>query len=361
MIEFGIILEPSPGYTAPLATEVEELGFDILLCPDTQNLSPDPIGQLNLASQTTTRLKLGTGVTNPITRDVAVISAALATLQVESKGRVICGMGRGDSSAAHIGKPNATTAELRLYAERFKTYVGGGTVMRGEKESNLRWLDSVTLDPIPLDIACTGPKTIEMAVDIADRVSFAVGSAPERIAWAMEVAEHRLAVTGRPRDSIQIGAYVNLVCDPDEQRAIELGRLVSGMVAHFAGMKDVSLAHLPKKLHGIAAYMQQGYDMQRHAKDGGSHQEVITDEFVDWFSICGPAEKCRTRLQELLDMGLQHVYQLGGTPVSHPHGERQRGLVNQARHFALNVMPHFRQPRATNHEADQPDAGAARV
>ncbi len=49
MIEFGIILEPSPGYTATLAAEVEALGFDILLCPDTQNLSPDPIGQLNLA------------------------------------------------------------------------------------------------------------------------------------------------------------------------------------------------------------------------------------------------------------------------------------------------------------------------
>ncbi len=350
MIEFGIVLEPSPGYTAPLAAEVEALGFDIMLCPDTQNLSPDPIGQLSLASHATKRLKLGTGVTNPITRDVAVIAAALATLQVESKGRVICGMGRGDSSAAHIGKRNATTAELRLYAERFKTYVGGGTVMRNTKESTLRWLDSVELDLIPLDMACTGPKTIEMAVDVADRVSFAVGSAPERIAWAMDVAERRLVATGRPRDSIQIGAYVNLVCDPDEQRAIELGRLVSGMVAHFAGMKDVSLAHLPEKLHSVAAYMQQGYDMQRHAKDGGSHQEVISDDFVDWFSICGPAEKCRSRLQELVDLGLEHVYQLGGTPISHPHGERQRGLVKQARNFALDVMPHFRKSHTASQE-----------
>jgi hypothetical protein len=45
MTEFGIVMEPSPGNTAPLAEKIEQLGFDILLSPDTQNLSPDPIGQ----------------------------------------------------------------------------------------------------------------------------------------------------------------------------------------------------------------------------------------------------------------------------------------------------------------------------
>ena len=94
--EFGIVMEASPGYTARLAQQIEALGFDILLCPDTQNLSPDPFSQLALAAQTTTRLKLGTGVTNPVTRDAAVTACALATLQAESQGRVICGIGRGD-------------------------------------------------------------------------------------------------------------------------------------------------------------------------------------------------------------------------------------------------------------------------
>jgi len=62
--EFGIVMEASPGYTARLAKQIEDLGFDMLLCPDTQNLSPDPFSQLALAAQTTTRLRLGTGVTN---------------------------------------------------------------------------------------------------------------------------------------------------------------------------------------------------------------------------------------------------------------------------------------------------------
>jgi 5,10-methylenetetrahydromethanopterin reductase len=139
--EFGIVMEASPGFTAPLARDIEQLGFDVLLCPDTQNLSPDPFGQLALAAQTTTRLKLGTGVTNPVTRDAAVTACALATLQAESKGRVICGIGRGDSSAAHIGLRNGTTAQLKTFVQRLQAYTRGDTVDRDGTPSRKRWFD----------------------------------------------------------------------------------------------------------------------------------------------------------------------------------------------------------------------------
>ena len=102
MTDFGLIVEPSATYTAPLAKRIEAMGFGYFLAPDTQNLCADPYGQLNLAAVATTTLRIGTGVTNPITRDSAVTAGALATMQVESGGRVICGIGRGDSSAAHI-------------------------------------------------------------------------------------------------------------------------------------------------------------------------------------------------------------------------------------------------------------------
>lgn len=342
MIEFGIVMEASPGQTARLAREIEALGFDLLLCPDTQNLSPDPIGQLSLAAHATTRLRLGTGVTNPVTRDVAVTASAFATLQAESRGRAICGIGRGDSSAAHAGVAHGTTSELRAFVQRFQAYVRGETVDRDGTASKLRWFDSVSVAPVPVDLACTGPRTIEMAVDVAERVTFAVGSAPERIEWALGIARARLAQTGRPRESLRLGAYVNLVCDADERRALELGRMIAGMVAHFAGIREASLDHLPPRLREVAGYMQRGYDMQRHARDSGSHLTVIPDEFVDWFSICGPPEKCRRRLGELIDLGLDHVYQLGGSPVAHPHGARQAAMVEQARLYATDVMPHFR-------------------
>ena len=86
MIEIGVVNEPSAGFTAPNAKRLEDMGFDYLLTPDTQNLSADPYGQLSLAAAATKTIKLGTGVTNPITRDVAVTASALA---VTATSRVI--------------------------------------------------------------------------------------------------------------------------------------------------------------------------------------------------------------------------------------------------------------------------------
>ena len=342
MTEFGMIMEPSPGYTAKLATRIEAMGFDILLTPDTQNLCGDPYGQLSLAAASTRNMKLGTGVTNPVTRAPAVTASAMASLQIESGGRAICGIGRGDSSGAHIGRRQATTEELRDCAEAVRRYISGGDVMIGDQVSTMRWIQPGELPPVPIDMACTGPKTICLAADVADRVSFAVGSAPERIDWALRTLNDRLEETGRDRGELSVGAYINLLCDPDESRAIDLARTIAGLVAHFTGMKHSPVEHLPPQLKPLAVKLKTEYDMKHHNQAAGSHLAFVDDEFVDWFAIAGPAQKCIDRLGVLLDKGLDHVYILGGSPVSHPHGEFVTGFVNQTEHFAADVLPHFR-------------------
>ena len=342
MTEFGMVMEPSPGYSAKLAARIEDLGFDILLSPDTQNLNGDVYMELCLAAHTTKRLRLGPGVTHPVTRVAAVTASAIATLQAESNGRAICGMGRGDSSAAHIGRRQATTEEVRKYTQDVQTYLRGDIVHINGTESKMRWIDPELIPPAPVDIACTGPKTIRMAADVAERVSFAVGSAPERLEWALNVFNERLEETGRPREDVQVGAYVNLVCDPDENRAIKVAKTVAGLVAHFTGMKHAPVDHLPPQLKRLAVKLKTEYDMARHAQNEGSHLELVDDEFVDWFTIAGPPAKCIERLGGLVEMGLQHVYVLGGSDVSHPHGARMTASVEQVSHFAEHVLPHFR-------------------
>ena len=141
------------------------------------------------------------------------------------------------------------------------------------------------------------------------------------------------------RSTLSVGAYVNLVCDPDEKRAINLGRMISGMVAHFAGMKDSPVEHLPPQLKDLAIRMKSGYDMARHAQNEGEHLQMVDDQFVDWFSICGPPAKCLDRLQALIGLGLDHVNLLGGSPVPTPHGARQEAMINQTRLFAEKVLP----------------------
>jgi hypothetical protein len=118
MTEFGIVMEPSPGNTAPLAEKIEQLGFDILLSPDTQNLSPDPIGQLNLAGARTTTLRLGTGVTNPITRDPAVLASSLAlTFSRNWRPRPMRHWTRRFQSGAHWKRQRLYRTAENLYRE----------------------------------------------------------------------------------------------------------------------------------------------------------------------------------------------------------------------------------------------------
>ena len=58
--------------------------------------------------------------------------------------------------------------------------------------------------------------------------------------------------------------------------------MISGMVAHFAGMKDSPVEHLPPQLKALAIRMKSGYDMARHAQNEGSHLQMVDDGFVDW-------------------------------------------------------------------------------
>src|SRR5262249_52356943 len=103
-MEIGVIMPPLPKRAGYLARMVEDMGFAAMLFPDSQNLAPDVWSELVLAANATKTLQLGPSVSNSLTRDAAVTAGAALTLQVESDGRALLGMGRGDSSVQRIGK-----------------------------------------------------------------------------------------------------------------------------------------------------------------------------------------------------------------------------------------------------------------
>ena len=157
-----------------------------------------------------------------------------------------------------------------------------------------------------------------MACEVSERVSFAVGSSYDRVSWAMNTALEHIEKIGRSRDEIKIGAYINLICDPDEKRAIGMARMLAGLVAHFTAMKNAPIDHLPPSLQKISNSLQTEYDMKNHSSEKGSHLELIDDDFIDWFTISGSSEKCIDRLSGLIELGLDHIYLLGGSPVAEP-------------------------------------------
>ncbi len=138
--EFSLRSYPLPDDVRAHAAAAEDDGWDGLLLTDTQNLSMDVIGSLYLAASATSRLKLGTAVTNLVTRHPAVVASTFATLHSVTGRRAHLGVGRGDTALQLIGLRPPSAHEFEQQVGRLKTYLRGGTVDVDGFGSRITWL-----------------------------------------------------------------------------------------------------------------------------------------------------------------------------------------------------------------------------
>lgn len=120
-----------PRRVAELARSAEGRGFTGLLVADSQNLTADIWVELGLAGAATTRLRLGPGVTNPVTRHVAVTASAAATLHAETNGRATLGFAQGDSALSQIGRKRLPVNAFEHQLETLQGLLRGETVQLG--------------------------------------------------------------------------------------------------------------------------------------------------------------------------------------------------------------------------------------
>ena len=312
-MEFGIISLPLPDRAVAAAAAAEEDGYDVVLLPDSQNLFGDPYTELALIAKATRRIRLGTGVTNPVTRHPAVTAASIYSVHVESGGRAILGMGRGDSSLGHIGRQPAPMKTYANYVRHVQTYLSGGEVEQRGFPSRLQWLEQYPLPKVPMDMACTGPKSISLAAATAERVTFAVGAAPERVQWALDVARAAAVEAGRDPETIQFGAYINAVALPDRDAARQALRGGVATFAHFSGMPGTVFDGQPAVLRRVSETLQAAYDTRQHSQADADHATLIDEQFIDWFAVAGPPDYIIERLLPLMGLGLNHLYFVGAS------------------------------------------------
>ena len=317
-----------PGLAARTAAWAETAGWDGMLVVDSQNLSGDPYVALAMAARETTTIGLGTGVTNPMTRHPAVTATAIATVQAESSGRAILGIGRGDSALAHLGLAPAPVPAFEDYLRRLQAYLRGEDVELEEPTaggpagvdtlgfaatpttSRIEWIRPED-GKVPVEVAATGPRVIAAAARHADRVLLAVGAEPERVQWGMDTARAAREAAGLDPDGVAFGAFVNVVAHPDVDVA---RRLASGSMSTFARF---SVMH--GKVSGpasaddeqVLAAVRGAYDMTLHTRASSPQAKALTPEFIDRFGVVGPPDGCAERLRALTDLGLERVVAIG--------------------------------------------------
>ena len=168
-MKFGFTLKPDHSIerTLALTRQAEAAGFDYGWLFDSHVLWRDPYPLLTLMAGATTRLRLGTCVTNPATREPSVTASALATLDEISSGRMDLGIGRGDSARRVLGKPPTTPATVEEAVGVIRDLVEGRSVEYEGTELSLPWVGAWKL---PVWIAGYGPQALKMTGRIADGV-----------------------------------------------------------------------------------------------------------------------------------------------------------------------------------------------
>src|ERR1700757_2680386 len=145
MIEFWRAGGSVSGMSAALARQVEAEGWDGQMFMDSQSLSADPFVLMGAWAMVTERLRLATGVTNPLTRHPAVLAANIATVHSISQGRAVLGIGRGDSALAYLGHAPVRLGAFRRALEQLQTLLSGGEVSFSAEQIFAQALSSESL------------------------------------------------------------------------------------------------------------------------------------------------------------------------------------------------------------------------
>ena len=159
-MQFGFTLKPDHTIerTLALTRQAEAAGFDYGWLFDSHVIWRDPYPLLTLMAQATDRLRLGTCVTNPATREPSVTASALAVLDELSGGRMDLGIGRGDSARRVLGKPPTTMATLEEAIVVIKALVEGRAIEFEGTELDLPWTGKWTLPGLGRGLRPDGPR-----------------------------------------------------------------------------------------------------------------------------------------------------------------------------------------------------------
>jgi 5,10-methylenetetrahydromethanopterin reductase len=281
----------------------------------------DVYATLALCAVDTTRIKLGPGVTNPVTRHPSVTAAAIATIESLAPGRAVLGIGIGDAAVKGIGLKPSSLEELERYIQSVRHVLAERSVS------------------VPVYLSASGPRMLEMAGRIADGVLISVGAHPALLQEAMARVLEGVKAAGRRPDNIDFGFIVSLAASDDEAQARRAARpLAAKKSKDFAG----GLFSIPEALRHLvpdARALRDRYDYKFHFKPDAPHNEFVTEELIDVFTVAGSTAQCVAKLAAIFAFLREKG---AGRVVFQPGG----GLREKSIELLVgDILPRLRAPR----------------
>jgi probable F420-dependent oxidoreductase len=311
-VDFGFTLKPEHDVrrTVELTRRAEANGFTYGWLFDSHVLWREAYVLLTLMAQATERMRLGTCVTNPATREPSVTASGLAVLNELSQGRMDLGIGRGDSARRVLGKAPTTVATLEEAIGVIRDLVEGRKVTFEGTDLQLTWTGRWRL---PVWVAGYGPMALAMTGRVADGVMLQLADA-DLIRWLVGQVREAEVAAGRERGSVKVMAAAPAHVGPRElgrDRTRWFPALVSNHVMDLVNKYPPD--QLPSALTGYIRD-RTGYDYHHHAEVGSANAAFVGDEVTDRFCVLGEVDEHLAKLHELADAGVDqfNIYLMNG-------------------------------------------------
>ncbi len=315
---FGIEFVPDEsvlkiGYMAKLA---EDAGFNNIWITDHYN-NRDVWSTLAVLSMMTNRIKLGTGVTNPYTRNVAITASSIASINELSGGRAILGIGPGDKATF-----DKMGIEWDKPLTRVKEAVLAIRALLAREQVNQAGFKGAQMafgaGKIPIYIGAQGPKMLELAGGIADGVLINA-SHPDDFKFAVPVIRQGAREAGRKPEDVQVCAYASFSADKDQAKAVNASKIVVAFIV--AGSPQNVLDR-----HNIGMDEAKAISDALAKYDFKSAMAAVTPKMTEAFSVSGTPQDCRARIEELVKTGVTQI--VVGSPIG-PNKESAIKLIGK--------------------------------
>lgn len=302
----------------------EEAGFEAVWQAESRLVREATVPMAAFAA-VTERIRVGSGVVNPWTRNVGLMAATFVTLDDLAPGRVLLGIGAWwEPLASKVGvRRERPLTAMREYVEVVRRLVAMENVTFHGAYVDVEdiQIDIVHGDRsprnVPIYIGATGMQMMELAGEIGDGVllNYLVGSKYNET--ALEHLAVGAARSGRAVDDVDRPQLV--VCSLDENRDLALDR-ARELVTQYLGQQP----HIMKASGVDQALLDQ---IGKVLTWPAGPQEIrramalVPDEVVQLITASGTPDECRAKVREYVEAGCT-------CPVLYPLGDDVHAMID---------------------------------
>src|SRR5438128_2104746 len=249
--------------------ELEAEGVRRVWVIDSQLAMKDVYAGLVVAALNTTRIGLGTGVTNAVTRHPTVTANAISAIAELSHGRAILGLGAGDSALYGVGLKPQKVAELEQAIGFFRAHVDKS---------------------IPIYVAVSQERMCDLAGRQADGAIVMGPAQPDMVRRQVEWIEGGLKAAGRRREEIEIELMATVAPSPEDVRS--WASTQARLLGHYRDLPESLL-----RFRDEIAASAESSDFAEHLSTRATPSGAVSDDLVRALAIVGTPEECVERLR----------------------------------------------------------------